>query len=120
MAVDEQNRLGERGGDRSGDSGGTACTDSDNDGMSDSWEIANFGNLSQTNNEDYNNDGYTNLEEFINGTMPVSAASSLVTNLTVSDTTNAANWSICSNLQNGNRRLKRKSLESPLPDKGAG
>ena len=47
---------------------GTACADSDNDGMSDVWETAKFGNLSQTNNGDQNGDGYTNLEEYINGT----------------------------------------------------
>lgn len=39
--------------------------DSDNDGMSDAWEIRNFGNLEQSYRGDYNNDGYTNIEEFM-------------------------------------------------------
>jgi hypothetical protein len=38
--------------------------DSDGDGLLDAWEIANFGNLSQTNQGDFDNDGTTNLTEF--------------------------------------------------------
>ena len=45
--------------------GGTAYTDTDNDGMEDSWETSNFGDLSQDNNDDDDSDGYTNLEEFL-------------------------------------------------------
>jgi len=51
---------------------GTAYPDSDNDGMSDVWETAH--GLDENNpddrNEDSDNDGYTNLEEFLNGTLP--------------------------------------------------
>lgn len=46
---------------------GTACTDTDTDGMPDAWETAR--NLNPAINDstaDRNNDGYTNIEEFIN------------------------------------------------------
>jgi hypothetical protein len=41
--------------------------DSDNDGLRDSWEIAQFGNLSQTGSGDFDNDGVSNYLEFIMG-----------------------------------------------------
>ncbi len=40
--------------------------DTDFDGMSDSWEIANFGDLSKDSSGDEDGDGYTNIEEFFN------------------------------------------------------
>lgn len=41
--------------------------DTDFDGMSDDWERANFGgNLNQGYNDDFDNDGYTNIEEYYN------------------------------------------------------
>ncbi len=43
----------------------TPPTDSDNDGMADSWEISTFGNIFQTNNVDHDGDGYTNIEEYL-------------------------------------------------------
>lgn len=43
----------------------TPPTDSDNDGMADSWEIATFGNISRTHNGDEDGDGYTNIEEYL-------------------------------------------------------
>lgn len=46
-------------------SAGTPYTDSDNDGMADSWEIANFGDLSKTYNGTDLGGGYTNLEYFM-------------------------------------------------------
>jgi hypothetical protein len=46
-------------------SAGTPYTDSDNDGIEDSFEIANFGNLNQTHLTDFDGDGYTDLEEFM-------------------------------------------------------
>lgn len=45
---------------------GTPYTDSDNDGMDDSWETSMFGDLDETHNGDHDDDGYTNLEEFLN------------------------------------------------------
>ena len=46
--------------------GGTAYTDSDGDGMSDDWETSRGLNPnSADNNGDDDNDGYTNLEEFL-------------------------------------------------------
>jgi hypothetical protein len=38
--------------------------DIDNDGMADAWEIANFGNLDQTDTGDYDHDGTDNLTEY--------------------------------------------------------
>lgn len=40
--------------------------DSDMDGMADIWEMANFGTLNTGANDDADQDGYTNLEEFLN------------------------------------------------------
>jgi hypothetical protein len=49
--------------------------DSDDDGLADSWEVANFGNLSQTATGDFDGDGISNLDEFLDGTDPKSNAS---------------------------------------------
>ncbi|MFD2328092.1 hypothetical protein ACFSR7_02450 [Cohnella sp. GCM10020058] len=101
--------------------GGTACTDTDNDGMPDVWEMGNFGSLSQTSSGDYNNDGYTNIEEYFNGTSPVAASTALVSNLTVNDTANAANWSIRTNIQSGNQVYgDRTTLFTAIPAAVAG
>ncbi|MFO7656885.1 MAG: RICIN domain-containing protein [Bacteroidales bacterium] len=52
--------------------GGTANVDSDRDGMPDAWEIYYglnpYSNADQ--NLDYNSDGYTNIEEYLNDTDP--------------------------------------------------
>lgn len=40
--------------------------DTDNDGMSDSWEIKQFGNLDQSYRGDFDGDGYENIEEYMN------------------------------------------------------
>jgi photosystem II stability/assembly factor-like uncharacterized protein len=45
-------------------------SDTDADGMLDSWEMQHFGNLSQGQNGDYDSDGLTNLQEFQLGTNP--------------------------------------------------
>jgi len=48
---------------------GTACPDSDHDGIPDAWEIANGLNPKDpSDGRKLNPDGYTNLEHFLNGT----------------------------------------------------
>jgi pectate lyase len=52
---------------------GLACKDSDHDGMPDEWE-KNYGfnpNDMSDNSADADRDGYTNIDEFLNGTNPV-------------------------------------------------
>ena len=44
--------------------------DSDNDGLPDEWEYSYFGNLYQGPNDDFDNDGYTNAQEYAKGTNP--------------------------------------------------
>jgi hypothetical protein len=51
---------------------GTACVDSDHDGMPDEWEILHGFNPNDSSdaNQDFDGDGYTNLEEYLNGSDP--------------------------------------------------
>lgn len=49
--------------------------DADGDGLPDSWELAYFGNLSHTATGDFDRDGISNLEEFLDGTSPTNNAS---------------------------------------------
>lgn len=49
--------------------------DSDTDGMDDGWEIWFFGNMDQNPGDHYDNDGLTNLEEYLAGTDPTVADS---------------------------------------------
>lgn len=53
---------------------GTPYADVDHDGMADEWEIVHFGNLDRgspnDSDSDYDGDGWTDLEEFLNGTDP--------------------------------------------------
>lgn len=53
---------------------GTLYRDIDHDGMADEWETKHFGNLRRGNpnnsSADYDRDGYTDVEEFLNGTNP--------------------------------------------------
>jgi hypothetical protein len=49
--------------------------DTDGDGLLDSWENENFGNLTATATADSDGDGTTNLMEYLAGTDPASAAS---------------------------------------------
>ncbi len=53
-------------------SGGTPPPDSDNDGMPDDWETAHGLNPNDASdaNGDADGDGYTNIEEYINGLIP--------------------------------------------------
>ncbi len=52
--------------------------DSDGDGLPDSWELAYFGNLNQTATGDFDGDGISNLNEFLDGTNPTNSASVLL------------------------------------------
>jgi pectate lyase len=53
---------------------GTPYQDSDRDGMADDWELAHFGALDRgspdDSGSDFDGDGYTDLEEYLNGTNP--------------------------------------------------
>jgi|GEM_PF-2897296 len=51
-----------------------SASDTDGDGLDDDWEREHFGDLSQDGDGDYDNDGFTNLEEFEKGWNPVEAA----------------------------------------------
>ncbi|HJT81552.1 MAG TPA: LamG-like jellyroll fold domain-containing protein, partial [Chthoniobacterales bacterium] len=53
----------------------TLFIDADRDGLADSWEQSNFGNLAQNATGDLDNDGISNLNEFREGTNPNSNAS---------------------------------------------
>lgn len=48
----------------------SSFVDSDGDGMDDAWEITHFGNLSRDGSGDSDNDGQTDLQEFMAGTDP--------------------------------------------------
>jgi Divergent InlB B-repeat domain len=67
----------------SNSSGSTASTlanlyiDSRGCGMPDSWQLQYFGNLTQNALGDYDGDGVNNLQEFLDGTNPTNAASTL-------------------------------------------
>jgi pectate lyase len=58
---------------------GTPCADTDHDGMGDAWEQQQFGSITRgsaaSSAGDYDNDGYTDLEEYINGTDPKGTSS---------------------------------------------
>ncbi|MFM8788791.1 MAG: hypothetical protein ACKOEI_02850, partial [Chthoniobacterales bacterium] len=53
----------------------TQPTDSDNDGMDDSWENEFFGNLNRDGAGDFDGDGLSDFKEFILGSDPKNAAS---------------------------------------------
>jgi pectate lyase len=54
---------------------GVPYPDEDGDGMSDEWELRHFGTLDRDGTGDFNGDGYTDLEDFLNGTDPRSQPS---------------------------------------------
>lgn len=49
--------------------------DDDNDGMLDAWEMEWFGTLSQRSDGDFDGDGVSNLDEFLEGTAPTDSRS---------------------------------------------
>jgi hypothetical protein len=49
---------------------GTPYPDADCDGMGDAWERAKFGSLKRNGKGDFDNDGYLDIEEFLNVTDP--------------------------------------------------
>ncbi len=49
---------------------GVPYPDEDGDGMSDEWEMRHFGTLDRDGTGDFNGDGYTDLEDFLNGVDP--------------------------------------------------
>ncbi|MDB6174040.1 MAG: hypothetical protein JWL59_3351 [Chthoniobacteraceae bacterium] len=53
-----------------GSNGRPLFIDSDSDGLSDSWEIDQFGNLNETADGDRDGDGLTNAEEYANNSSP--------------------------------------------------
>jgi len=59
--------------------------DSDNDGLDDEWEMLHFGNLSQDGSGDFDGDGISNLQEFLDQTDPTAANAKITfTNLSSS------------------------------------
>ena len=56
-------------------SSNSTVVDSDGDGMDDNWELANFGNLTETAASDFDKDGTSNVAEYLLGLNPVSGAS---------------------------------------------
>lgn len=68
---------------------GTSPADSDGDGMPDAWESANGTNPSVAdNNADPDNDGYTNLEEYLNYLTGENTGTAGGTGLTIQENTN--------------------------------
>jgi hypothetical protein len=49
---------------------GDLVTDTDEDGMPDTWEMGYFGDLSRDGTGDFDRDGLSDLDEYLNGTAP--------------------------------------------------
>ena len=62
---------------------GTEITDTDKDGLDDSWELAHFQNLAYKPDEDANGDGESNMREYLQGTDPLE--SNLPVQLSISE-----------------------------------
>lgn len=61
----------------------SANADSDNDGLPDEWEFANFGFLSQDANDDFDGDGLSNINEYRAGTDPKDSNSKLILTISI-------------------------------------
>ena len=61
---------------------GTAIIDQDRDGLDDNWERTHFGSLAARPNEDADDDGETNISEYLQGTDPLSAPAPLMASIT--------------------------------------
>jgi hypothetical protein len=57
------------------DDGGNTNPDSDGDGLLDSWELENFGNLNRDGSGDFDNDSLKDREEYVVGSNPKDASS---------------------------------------------
>jgi hypothetical protein len=70
-----------------------APPDSDGDFIEDAWEIATFGNLDRDGKGDFDNDGFSDLSEFLAGTDPRNAQSLLrITGLTAEQSDTRIEW----------------------------
>lgn len=61
---------------------GVPITDSDRDGLDDAWELANFQNLAAGPSEDADDDGESNIAEFLQGTSPLTAPGPFLASVT--------------------------------------
>lgn len=76
--------------------GGAAPVDSDGDGMPDAWEAATGTDPAVADaNGDVNSDGYTNLEEYLNGLVPAAVQGVAITGIS-DDTGNAGSDGVTS------------------------
>jgi Chlamydia polymorphic membrane protein (Chlamydia_PMP) repeat len=72
---------------------GSGGYDTDADGLPDFWELAYFGNLSQSGTDDFDGDGQNNGQEYLADTSPVDANDYLhITSFTRSGTYNTLRW----------------------------
>jgi hypothetical protein len=70
------------------------CIDTNNNNMSDRWEMQYFSSMTNTAGADYDGDGWNNLQEYTAGTDPMNAASYLSIISCDISSTNSANISV--------------------------
>ncbi len=58
-------------------------TNSDGDSLPDVWELEHFGNLDQTGGDDFDGDGLTNEQEYLNGSDPADYFNGVLPNITI-------------------------------------